>query len=63
MDDEGGRVNRGDVTMTLEERGCSDERKNMSSENYNARETEESPVGQDLEFLVLWAAQVSGVIV
>jgi len=51
------------VTMTLEERGCSDERKNMSSENYNARETEESPVGQDLEFLVLWAAQVSGVIV
>ena len=49
--------------MTLEERGCSDEQENMSSENYDAQKTEESPVGQELEFLVLWAAQVSGVIV
>ena len=49
--------------MTLEERGCNDEQKNMSSENYDARKTEESPVGRELEFLVLWIAQVSGVIV
>ncbi|MFQ5831272.1 MAG: hypothetical protein ACE5H4_01030 [Candidatus Thorarchaeota archaeon] len=44
-------------------RSCGEGRKDASSGDYDSLETRESATMQELEFLVTWAAQVSGVIV
>jgi len=60
----GGRANRSEETMTLQrEKRSTDGQETMSSRDYDVLETRESPVRKELEFLVVWAAQVLGVIV